>query len=293
MAKKQSKISERVLFTCLILAGLIIFFVPQSLTNKLQFVFVRIFNKPLSICRNFTLAASNQQSLSNVVNQRQYLKLRNHLANNIQWLHQEHQNVEKLSGLRNRSVWKGVDFVLADIITAFTGISQNEFIINRGRDDGLAQGQFVFNDHSIIGIIADLDSRMARVQLLTDPRSKVAVKIGELDLKCIMQGNGDGSAGIQLVSRKHKIENGDIIYIQKTPGFLDVPMIAGTVAQCKTDDENPLLWKIAVEPTSDIRDIKSVTVIVMNSQKYNKAEDVEAASLISVDLLKIDKEKSR
>ena len=275
---KKNGTCERILFTCLISVGVIILFTPRSLTNKLQFTFFRVFNKPLSICRNFTLATFNQQSLSNVVDQRQYLKLRNHLANTIQLLHQERQNVKKISGLQNRYVWEGVDFVLADIITASTDISRNELIINRGKDDGLAQGQFVFNDHSIIGIIADLDLRTTRVQLLTDQMSKVVVKIGKLDLQCIMQGNGDGSASIQLVSKKYEVKKGDIIYVQKKPGFLDVPMIAGTVAQCKTDDENPLLWKITVEPVYEMKDIKSVTVIIMNSQKYNKIENNKATT---------------
>jgi len=257
MAKKRIEISERKLFTCLILFGLIMFLVPQTTTSKLQFAFVRVFSKPLSICRNFTQAASNQRSTSKVVDQRQYLKLRNHLANNIQWLRQERQNNAKLSGLRSRSVWE-----------------------DHGRDDGLAQGQFVVHDHSVIGIIIDLDRRMARVQLLTDPRSKVVVKIGDLGLQRIMQGNGDGSASIELISKEYKIEKGDIIYVQKKPGFLEVPMIAGTVTQCETDDENPVLWKIAVEPASNVKDIKSVTVITMNSQKYNKAENVKAATQV-------------
>ncbi|MHC4432827.1 MAG: rod shape-determining protein MreC [Planctomycetota bacterium] len=218
--------------------------------------------------------AFDQQPTSKFVDRRQYLKLRNHLANNIQWLRQERENVAKLSGLRSRSVWEGVCFVLADIITDSTDISQNELIINRGGDDGLTQGQFVVCDHSVIGIITGLDRRMARVQLLTDPRSKVAVKIGDSNLQGVMQGNGDGSAGIGLIPKEHRIEKGDIIYVQKKPGFLEVPMIAGTVTRCEPDDENPLLWQIAVEPASNVKDMKSVTVITMNSQQYNKAEDV-------------------
>ena len=256
------------------------FLVPQTATSKLQFAFVRVFSKPLSICRNFTRLASNRQSASKFVDQRQYLKLRNHLANNIQWLHQERENVAKLSGLRTRYVWEGVCFVLADVIVDSTDISQNELIINRGGDDGLTQGQFVVCDHSVIGIITNLDRRMARVQLLTDPRSKVVVKIGDLDLQGIMQGNGDGVASIELIPREYRIEKGDIVYVQKKPGFLEVPMIAGTVTQCEADDENPLLWKIAVEPASNVKDIKSVTVITMNSQKYNKAEDVRAVTQV-------------
>ncbi|MHC4114539.1 MAG: rod shape-determining protein MreC [Planctomycetota bacterium] len=270
MAKKRNKTSERTLFACLIIAGLIMFFVPQSLTNKLQLTFVRVFNKPLSICRNFTLVTSNQRTLSNVVDQNKYIRLRNHLANNMQWLRQERQNVEKLSGLRNRPVWKGVSFVLGDVITAFTDISRSEFTIDRGKNDGLVKGQFVLGNYSIIGTISELDSHTARVRLLTDPRSQMTVKIGELDFQCVMQGNGDGSAGIALISKKYKIENGDIIYVQKKPGVLNVPMITGIVAQCKTDDNNPLLWEIKVKPSCDIQRLKSVTVIVMNPQEQTE-----------------------
>ena len=234
-------------------AGIIACFAPQSLMGKLQLVFVRIFNRPLSICRNFTQTSVSQHLSANVVDERKYIELQNHLANTMQWLRQERQNVEKLSGLRNRSIWKGVDFVLADIITSFTDAMRNEFIINRGIDDGLAQGQFVFTDHSIIGVITDIDSCTARVQLLTDSRSKVTVKIGEFDFQCIMHGNGDGSANIQLVSKKYEIKNGDVIYVQKKPGFLDVPMIAGTVSQCNTDEMNPLLWEISVAAFSPTR----------------------------------------
>ncbi len=237
MAKRQNRTCERMLFTWLILAGFIVLFAPQRLTSKLQFAFFRVFNRPLRIYRSFTQAASKQQSLTNVVDRDEYIRLRNHLANNIQWLHQERQNVEILSGLHGRSVWKGVDFVLADIIAAFIEKSRSEFIINRGKNDGLAQGQFVFNDYSIIGIISDLDSRTARVQLLTDPRSRMEVKIGESDLQCIMQGNGDDSARIELLPINHKIKVGDIVYGQKKPGFLDTPMIVGMVVQCKTNDQ--------------------------------------------------------
>jgi len=253
---------------------------PQAVTSKLQFAFVHFFSKPLSICRNFTRAASGQQPASKFVDKRQYLKLRNHLANNMQWLRQERQNVAKLSGLRTRSVWEGVGFVLADVITDSTDISQNELIINRGRDDGLERDQFVVYDHGVIGIIIDLDRRIARVRLLTDPRSKVAVKIGDLGRQGILQGNGDGSARIELIPKEDRIEKGDIIYVQKKPGFLEVPMIAGTIARCEIDEENPVLWEIIVEPTSNVKDIESVTVITINSQKYNKAENFRAATQV-------------
>ena len=176
--------------------------------------------------------------------------------------------------MREILIGKNKFFVQADVITAITNISQSEFIINRGKNDGLVKGQFVLGNDSIVGAISDFDSRIARVRLLTDPRSKMAVKIGESDLQGVMQGNGDDSASIRFIPKKYKIENGDIVYVQKKPGFLDIPMIVGIVVQCKTDDKSPLLWEIKVRPACDIQRLKNVAVIIMNSheQKLVKSQ---------------------
>jgi len=293
MTKKQVKIRERMLFTLLMLAGSVFLFAPSGLTNKLQFAFVRVFHGPLSTCRNFTLAVGKQQSLATVVDQSKYIRLRNHLANNIQWLRHEHQKVEMLSKLRNKYIWKGVDFVLADVITASMYDSQSEFIINRGKDDGLTRGQFVMGNHSIIGTISNLDSHTAKVRLITDPASKIVVKIAELNANNIMQGNADNSAKVLLLPTKHEVKINDIVYAQKKPGFLETPIIAGTVAQCKTADENPLIWDITVKPACDIQKLKSVTVIITKTQKRNQTENDKSTAKALSGQLKINNEELR
>ena len=271
MAKNATKTSGRMLFTWFMLAGLIFFFAPQKLTNKFQFAFVRILRQPLSIGRNISLSASRliaseQRSPTDLVSSEKYNRLHNHLANVTEWLKQERQKVEKLSGLRDRPVWKGVDFVLADVIAASINELNGKLIINRGQKDGLAEGQFVLANESIIGTVSKVDTRTAQVRMITDPASKVAVKIAKLNMDRIMQGNGNSSAKVQLVSTKYKIRIGDIVYAQKKPGFLSTPIIVGTVAQCKSNDENPLIWDITVKPACDIESLTDVAVIVMNPQ---------------------------
>ena len=246
------------------LAGLISLFTPQSITGKFQFAFARIFSRPLSISRSVSLSARTQDHLAELVSRRQYNKLQNYLANVTQELHQERRKLEKLSQLHNRFVWEGTHFVLADVITAFIDGLHNELIINRGQIDGLDKGQFVLADNSIIGTISDVSSRTARVKLVTDPTSKIAVKIAKLNMDRIIQGNGNSSAKVQLVSTKYKIKVGDVVYAQKKPGFLSTPVIVGTVAQRKSNDENPLVWDITVKPACDIESLTDVAIIVMN-----------------------------
>lgn len=269
MPKKKVKISGRLL-TWFMVAGFIFLFAPRNLTNKFQFTFAHIFRRPLSVGRNLALLVQRPSSATNTVSRSRYNQLRNQLCNITQWLHQERQKVEELSGLRDRSVWEGVNFVLADVITASIRGPHNELIINGGKNDGLAKGQFVLGDYSVIGTISDVDLRTAQVKLITDLTSRMAVKIAELEVGTIIRGNGNNSAKVVLLSRKHKIKIGDVVYAQKKPGYLNVPMVVGTVAQCKMDDENPLLWDITVKPACEVNRLTNVTVVVTNRQERLK-----------------------
>jgi len=272
MMKRQTRVSDQVLFISLLLAGSIFYFAPQRLTNRLQFAFVRVFCWPLTVSGDISLAAtgllaSAQGSPGQVVSRDRYDKLHNRLANVTQWLQEERQKVEKLSGLRNRPVWQGVNFVLADCITVCVDGLHGELVVNRGTEDGLAAGQFVMANDGVIGTVCEVDSRTARIRLITDPASKIAVKIDGLEAERIMQGCGENSAKVHLVPKKLKVEAGQAVCIQKKPGFLSIPVIAGTVGKCQSNKDNPLLWDITVEPSCEMAKLTEVAVIVMNPQQ--------------------------
>ena len=257
------------MFISLMLTGLIFLFAPQKITNKFQFAFVRVFCRPLSIGRDISLSASGlmasaEGATKDVVSRVRYDKLHNRLANVTEWLKQERQKVETLSGLRDRPVWKGVNFVLADIITSTVDELHGELIISRGEEDGLAENQFVLANESIIGTICKVDSRTAQVRLITDPASQIAVKIDRLSKDVILQGAGGDFAKVKLLPTKYRVEIGEVVYAQKKPGFLSTPVIVGTVAQCESNKDNPLLWDITVKPACEISNLTEVTVIVMN-----------------------------
>jgi len=266
---RKNRVPERVLFISLMLTGLIFLFAPQRLTGKFQFAYVRIFCWPLSIGRDISLSASGimasaEGAPADVVSRKRYDKLHNRLANITEWLKQERQKVETLSGLRNRPAWKGVKFVLAEIITSTIDGLHSELIINRGKQDGLDKDQFVLANESIIGTICKADNRTARIRLITDPTSQIAVKIEGLNKDRILQGAGDNSAKVKLLPTKYRVEVGEVVYARKNPGFLSIPVILGTVAQCERNKENPLLWDITVKPACDIENLTDVSVIVMN-----------------------------
>ncbi len=265
MAGRQIRVSRPMLFAWSTLAGLILLIAPQKLTNKFQFAFANVFSRPLSIGRNISLLARTQQIPSDLVRRRDYNRLQDHIANLEKQLAQERQKVKEIAGLRDRFGLEGANLKVADVTLASIDRIRSELIINRGKNDGLVEGQFVLGDNSIIGAISDVSSRTARVRLITDFTSKIAVEIGGVER--LMQGNGSNSAKIPMLSTKHKVKVADIVYARKKPGFLDTPLKIGTVANCKRDDQDPSLWDITVKPACNIEKLTSVAVIIMNPQE--------------------------
>jgi len=259
IARKRNKVSRRMLFTWLGLAGFILLFLPQSFTSKFQSTFTHVFRLPLSIGRNITLSTHMRQPVEEALARRE-AQYQNYIANLEQELRQEREKVEKLSGLRNRRSLEGAKLVFADVITASIDSSRAEITINRGLSDSIGEGQYVLGDNSIIGRVCEASSRTVRIKLVTDPASNIPIKIAGVSR--VMCGDGAKLATIGLLKKKVKI--GKNVYADRQPGFLDSPMIVGKVAGCKKNQQNPLLWDVTVKPTCEIEKLKKVAVIIMN-----------------------------
>ncbi|MDH4238773.1 MAG: rod shape-determining protein MreC [Phycisphaerae bacterium] len=254
------------LFTWFMLTGLILLFAPQNLTNDLQFTFARIFRWPLTIGKNFSLYARTRQPASDATFDRKS-QYENHITNLQEQLRLKQEEIIELSRLRVRHpALEKAGFIMADVIRYSINETRSELTINRGQNDGLVKGLFVLGDNSIIGKISEVSPRTARLKLFTDPASRIAVRIGNLNIDRLMQGGGKDEAKIRLLPTKYKVRVGDKVLAGKKPGFLDASMIIGVVARCERDDRNPSMWDITVKPVCDIERLNSITVIIMNPQ---------------------------
>ena len=261
------KISRPMLFTWLMLTGLILLFAPQNLTNDLQFTFARIFRWPLTIGKNISLYARTRQPPPDATFEGKS-RYENHIANLQEQLRLKQEEIIELSRLQVRfPALEKAGLIMADVYRSTINGTRSEFTISRGENDGLAKGQFVLGDNSVIGTISDVKPRTAKVKLFTDPASKIAVRIGNLNIDRLMEGGGKDEAKIRYIPKKHEIRVGDNVMAGKKPGFLDASMIIGVVARCERDDRNPLMWDITVKPACDIERLNRITVIIMNPQK--------------------------
>jgi cell shape-determining protein MreC len=268
MVRKHTRVANRWLFTWFILTGFIFLFLPENTTGRFQLGFVRVFRWPLSLGGSVALTAQTQQSLTDTVPRREYDKLIAYSANLKETLDQQRSKFEQLYGLYNHYVWQGADFVVADVTTATVNGSQGELIIDCRRNAGLAKGQYVLGDNSVIGTISDISSDAASVRLFTDPGSVIPVKVGQVSTPTVMKGCGQNLAKIRMLKLSKQVEAGEYVFALRQAGFLDAPVVIGKVVKCERNrDRSATVWDVTVEPACDIKKLEDVAVIIMNPQK--------------------------
>ncbi|MBN2588275.1 MAG: hypothetical protein JXA96_00300 [Sedimentisphaerales bacterium] len=263
---REGSLSRRMLFIWCMLASVIFYLIPQDSSNKLQLAFARVFHVPLSASRNFSLSNRTQQNLNDTVSKKKYDELENSYHNLEQRLIKLADDFQHLTNL-NSVVGQNVGYILGTVSIADN--KNSNLAISCKGTNGLRIGQFVLErKNCIIGRIIDISPKMAeaKVQLVTNPDSQIAVRIEGLNQDLKMQGNGDGTAKISMVSREQKISIGQNVFVSIRNGFLDSNMIVGTISRFKPDDKNPLLWDITVKPKWELEEIFEIAVIIKQQQ---------------------------
>jgi hypothetical protein len=258
------------LFAYCMLGGLIFLFTPAHVTSRLQLAYANLFRVPLSTGRTLTLASRTPPAAESATAKdyarllADHQRLRNDVANLQAQLKEASTTINQLAKVRTTREWDRMGFLLAGVITVVNP-AQTELIINAGREEGVAPEQFVMamSDHSLIGRVCDVSPHTAKVRLIGNPASHIPVQIGSSGVHGVMEGRGDGIAKIRLVSAKHAVALEDPVYVRQETGVLDVPMVAGRIAECRNDPDKPLLWDITVRATCDIATLERVAVIVL------------------------------
>jgi len=247
------------LFTWLMLGGIILLLAPSTWTSNFQFAFLRVFNWPLSVGENISLSArTHSRRDTDVVPARDYRRLDNYCANIEARMRFEQQKVARLSGLPEKFPPADATLVQALVYPATIDKGRGELLIDKGTNYSLAPGHYVLAENSIIGTIGTVSAGGATVRLFTNPESSIPVDIA--GIKRLMVGCGDNLAKIPRAKLRPK--PGTVVFAAPQPGLLNVPMIIGKVRYCKRNTKSPVLWDIFVEPACDFNELNDVLVTV-------------------------------
>ena len=84
-------------------------------------------------------------------------------------------------------------------------------IINVGSNDGILRGMPVVTDQGLVGRIDAVIADAARVQLITDPASRVNVRLQNADEDGSLIGSVTGDVILELIPQDANIETGDLV----------------------------------------------------------------------------------
>ena len=107
------------------------------------------------------------------------------------------------------------DFKYRTITSGVIGRSpdawHDQFIINKGSNDGIQVGRGVINEDGVVGQIKKTGPSSSIVQLISNPDWRMGVKVARLNQYCILNGNYPERARLQFITIDSDIQAGDEI----------------------------------------------------------------------------------
>ncbi|MDH5606089.1 MAG: rod shape-determining protein MreC [Anaerolineae bacterium] len=134
-------------------------------------------------------------------------------------------------------------------------------IINRGSDDGIKRGMPVVSAEGLIGRVAAVTAGAARVQLITDPSSKVNVLILPAEVDAVVQGSITSDIFLDLIPQDAPINPGDLVLTSGLGGNYPPDILVGQISSVRKE-ATALFQQASLQPVVDFNRLQIVLIIV-------------------------------
>jgi len=132
-------------------------------------------------------------------------------------------------------------------------------IINRGSNDGILRGMPVVTDQGLVGRVDAVIADAARVQLITDPASKVNIRLQNAQVDASLIGSVTGDVTVDLIPQDAVVNEGDLVLTSGLGGGYPPDLIVGQVVRSRDFD---LFQQATIQPVVDFNRLEIVLVIV-------------------------------
>lgn len=132
--------------------------------------------------------------------------------------------------------------------------------ISRGENDGVMRGMSAVTPDGIVGQVVRSTGGYADVALVTDPQSRVAVRVQRSRARGTAVGSGNGPLKLENMLRTEDVENGDLIITSGTDGVYPPGLVVGRVMNLEKK-EHGMFQRAEIVPAVDISRLEEVLVV--------------------------------
>ncbi|GAB4275053.1 MAG: hypothetical protein Kow0056_04170 [Coriobacteriia bacterium] len=133
-------------------------------------------------------------------------------------------------------------------------------IIDRGSDDGIEDGMPVIAAGGVVGQVVDVGPSAAKVRLITDQRSGVAVMVQSSRVPGIARGQLDGTLLVDYIPAESAPEIGDVVLTSGMGGVYPKGLIVGDVIEV-SEVRGGLFPKVVARSRVDVNGLEEVLII--------------------------------
>jgi len=150
--------------------------------------------------------------------------------------------------------------VTASIIAHSASSWFQSCLLDKGSADGVSKGMAVVTPLGVLGQVASVTPRTAKVLLVTDPNSGIDVLVQRTRARGIVSGSLENGPVLKYVKRSEEVQEGDRLITSGTDGVFPKGMMVGTIIKV-TKQHIGLFQFIEVLPAVQAARVEEVLVV--------------------------------
>lgn len=196
-----------------------------------------------------------------------------HLKSDLILFEQYREENQRLRELLGSSFVRDEKKMVTEVMAVDTSPYRHQVVIDKGKIDGVYEGQPVINEKGIVGQVTFVGAHNSRIMLLTDTNSAIPVQVIRNDIRVIASGNGTID-GIQLehIPTSTDIQTDDLLVTSGLGGIYPEGYPVAYVKVVERDNRREFA-NIVAKPVVDFDRLRYLLLIWPSDDKPD--EEVE------------------
>lgn len=220
------------------------------------------------------------KNLQNILNENEELKKELEelrlKSNEIDVLKSKNDELAELLGIKDS--YKNYEGIPAQVVSKSISNYEKTAIINVGEDKGIKENMIVVAAKGLYGRVITVSKNTSKVQLITDPASKITVRVGNSAESLIAEGNLENGLILTMLPQNNRIISEQYIYTSGMGGVFPGGIYVGRVADIiyKSNESNSYVTvNTAIDPNS-VRNLLVLTNQNENNNKNNNSNNINS-----------------